>query len=190
MKTGLNKIFILTFFIILIIECPVFAALESQIKQDVTIGEILKIGFTKSKVTTEAEFLQYKYPEGYELLLNHPATSIGSKTGEYITNLNENGEETVFLSLISNLSCEITVEVEKKDGYGLFNGNTGRLHVYLYNAELQKEYKRTIASTKFVDIGYKIYSFPLLIYVLKEELEGIPSGRYVGTIKVTVNSNW
>lgn len=189
MKTGLNKIFILTLFIILIIECPVFAALESQIKQDVTIGEILKIGFTKSKVTTEAEFLQYKYPEGYELLLNHPATSIGSKTGEYITNLNENGEETVFLSLISNLSCKIKVEVEEKDGYGLFNGNTGRLKVYFYNAELQNGYQNTNAEAKF-DVGYKIYSFPLLIYVLKEELEGIPSGRYVGTIKVTVNSNW
>ena len=187
MKTGFNKIIILIV-LFLIIEIPVFAALENKLQQDVTIGEILKIGFTKSKVTTEAEFLQYKYPEGYELLLNHPATSIGSKTGEYITNLNENGEETVFLSLISNLSCEIRVEVEKKDGYGLFNGNTGRLNVYLYNAELQKEYKRTIASAKF-DVGYKIYSFPLVIYVLKNDLEGKPSGRYVGTIKVTVNSN-
>ena len=180
---------IILFSILLFLQSNIFSIDPSYLDQDVKIEQIIKVGFTSRSVSSEAEFNFYKHPETYENLLSSEVTasSYFPSKGEHI--LICNSDNLVYLSIITNVPVEINLEVNRVDGKtkGMQNINGSIIPFYFYNQKISSEFKNT-QSKWDIGSGYQVNSYPIMIYVLKNDTINVTSGRYVGSINVTVTA--
>lgn len=190
MKTGRLKL-ILLIILLFILQSPVFAALGNQLKQDVTIDKFTIVGFTSKAINSETEYNQYKHPQSYENLL-----STLESLGNYIPSKKDvdifsNKDDLVYISILTNTPITVSLSVVDINGTkGLFNDKGNNIPVFIYNQDFGNDDKKTNLTVDTVKSAnsYQIFSYPILFYALKTDVDKAPSGRYVGTIKLTIKT--
>lgn len=180
---------IILFSILLFLQSNIFSIDPSYLDQDVKIEQIIKVGFTSRSVSSEAEFNFYKHPETYENLLSSQtnASSYFPSKDEHI--LICNSDNLVYLSIVTNVPVKINLEVNRVDGKikGMQNKNGSIIPFYFYNQGFSSSFKNTQSSWE-IGTGYQVNSYPIMIYTLKSETTNVTSGRYVGSINVTITA--
>lgn len=166
-----------------------FAEATASITQSVTVGKYSAVAFTSLPVSNYTQFNLYKCDPSYENQLTKVESAsnyFSSKKQMLITN----ADEPIYLSIATNTSVEIKLEVKQNETgkKGLTDGSRNNIPFYIYNAEISSDFENTLVRKTFNPTTDRVYSFPLILYVEKSEVDKKISGTYSGIIELEITS--
>ncbi len=166
-----------------------FAETAASITQSVTVGKYSAVAFTSLPVSNYTQFNLYKCDPSYENILSKEDSAsnyFSSNKQMLITN----ADELIYLSVATNTAVSIKMEVKPNETgkKGLTDGHGNNIPFYIYNAEISQGFCNTLVQKTFTPTTDRVYSYPLILYVEKSDVEGKTSGTYRGIIELEITS--